>query len=108
MKIALVVFVIAGIYLAIGTLLGRRDVLYFLAAQRREWPHLRHDSESLRGEAAGWWALWIFFWPWMFIATRISRLLQREAQRVDPVAKEAELAARERRIKELEIELGIK
>src|ERR1044072_3233164 len=75
-------------YIVIGVLLGQRDVLYFLADQRRRYPAL-HDPDykqysdtpelklerarSTYGEAAGWWALWIAFWPIMFLTTRIKR-----------------------------------
>lgn len=109
-------------YLVIGFLLGRRDLPRFIEHQRTEWPSsygvssydlLHHPcyaedkTKRVYPIAAGWLIGWITLWPFWATCIYAKQLLVKQVQRVDPKAKDAEIAAMQKRIEELEYELEI-
>jgi len=105
----LIVLVSIAVYLMIGTLLGRADIPYYLADQRRQFPSWYASSRGdLHRDASRWWLLWITLWPAVLPITRIKRTLVGQVRLIDPETKEVENARLQQRIKELERELNLR
>lgn len=106
-----IVIVSIWAYLAVGYMLGRRDVPHFINHQRMNYGILYKDStgnKRLHTDAALWVLLWVTCWPFVFTITRLVRGIAGSTYAADPVARGIELDERERRIAELERQLDIR
>lgn len=109
-------------YLIVGFYLGKRDLPRFIEHQRRQWPHsygttdfeLAYPSpdtpdrtKNVYPLAAVWLIGWITLWPFWATCILAKKVLVKQVERVDPKANQAQIIAMQKRIDELESELGM-
>lgn len=116
----IIIMASAFAYLAIGFWLGRRDLPRYIENQRLEWPATygvtdfereygvdEDKTTKVYPAAAGWLVGWIILWPMFATVLFIRNTLISQVAALDPKAKDAEMAAMQKRISELEKELEI-
>jgi hypothetical protein len=90
-------------YSAAGVSLARWDRPAAWARARKDW----HFEDSQRGSVRTQLICMLLFWPLLITVRMVLRKLDAFADAGDPRALREALAARDRRVRELERELGI-
>jgi hypothetical protein len=102
MTIAGIVIVAVGAYLLAGWRIAVSQLPRAWAVARRDWP----EARSQRGSVKAMTFFMFLGWPYYLAYLRISARLGEVADAGDPVALAAKVAERDRRIAQLERELG--
>lgn len=91
-------------YLLTGWRLAVRDIPQAWVRARRDWLEETNQRGSVKIQTAGM----FLFWPALTVARMMSDRLGRVVDAGDPKRLAAQIAERDRRIAELESELGIR
>ncbi len=90
-------------YFACGVYWAKRDLPRAVERAREDWHYENSIRESVRIQTA----CMILFWPAVFMVRAFSSAVDAAASRVDPEKLKQEIAERDKKIAEMERELGI-
>ncbi len=106
----------SALFYAVGWRLGSKRLPEFMVAVRsenqRRWPSLSRDKYWLNAEvrqaAYSHLVRWTLIWPVLLVTDAVFRVLHRHVTSLDPVLQQERIDTQQKRIHELETELGMK